>query len=87
MDIPKLLTAKEFASIFRVSVGTVSNWITSQTIPAEYVVRPAGNKQGARVLINEKAVEYLMQPPPTTKEPVLYRKSAPSGRNKLIGFF
>ena len=65
MDIPKLLTTKEFAGIFRVSVGTVSNWITSQTIPAEYVIRPAGSRQGCKILINEKAVELLMQPPPT----------------------
>lgn len=61
-DIPKLLTMKEIAETFRVDKSTVSRWITDEVIPREYVVRPSGNKQGCKVLINEKAVEYLMQP-------------------------
>ena len=63
-DIPKLLTMKEIAETFRVDKSAVSRWITDEVIPREYVVRPSGNKQGCKVLINEKAVGYLMQPPP-----------------------
>lgn len=63
-DIPKLLTMKEIAETFRVDKSTVSRWITDEVIPREYVVRPSGNKQGCKVLINENAVGYLMQPPP-----------------------
>ena len=63
-DIPKLLTMKEIAETFRVDKSTVSRWITDEVIPREYVVRPSGTKQGCKVLINENAVGYLMQPPP-----------------------
>ena len=63
-DIPKLLTMKEIAETFRVDKSAISRWITDEVIPREYVVRPSGNKHGCKVLINEKAVGYLMQPPP-----------------------
>ncbi len=63
-DIPKLLTMKEIAETFRVDKSAISRWITDEVIPREYVVRPSGNKQGCKVLINENAVGYLMQPPP-----------------------
>lgn len=64
IDIPKLLTMKEIAETFRVDKSTVSRWIADDVIPREYVVRPSGNKQGCKVLISEKAIGYLMQPPP-----------------------
>lgn len=63
-DIPKLLTMKEIAETFRVDKSAVSRWITDEVIPREYVVRPSGNKQGCKVLISEKSVEHLLQPPP-----------------------
>ncbi|MBQ6615557.1 MAG: hypothetical protein IJH67_04225 [Thermoguttaceae bacterium] len=63
-DIPKLLTMKEIAETFRVDKSAISRWITDEVIPREYVVRPSGNKQGCKVLISEKAIGYLMQPPP-----------------------
>lgn len=63
IEIPKLLTMKEIAEAFRVDKSTVSRWITDEVIPREYVVRPSGSKQGCKVLISEKAVGHLLQPP------------------------
>lgn len=87
IEIPKLMTAKEIAAIFRVDKSTVCRWIADGTIPKEYVIRPCGSKRGAKVLVDEKAIEALMKPSYEDKELKLYKKSAPSGRDKLIHFF
>ncbi len=86
IEIPKLLTPKEIAALFRCDKSTISRWIKDGTIAPQYVIRPGGSKQGAKVLINEKAVQELLEPQ-LEKEPKLYKKSAPSGREKLIRFF
>lgn len=64
MDIPNLLTTAEFAKIFRVDRTTVSRWVSNGVIPPEYVCRPGGYRKGTKVLIDERAVQALMPPPP-----------------------
>ncbi len=89
-DIPKLLTMKEIAETFRVDKSTVSRWITDEVIPREYVVRPSGNKQGCKVLINEKAVGHLLQPPPeehTNLRHYASGKEADETYQRLLNYF
>lgn len=64
MEIPKLLTTAEFAEIFRVDRTTVSRWVSNGVIPSEYVCRPGGYRKGTKVLIDERAIQALMSPPP-----------------------
>lgn len=61
-DFPKLMTAKEIAGIFRCDKSTVSRWVKDGTIPSQYIVRPSGFKQGAKILFKQELVEVLLTP-------------------------
>lgn len=74
-DFPKLLTPKELATIFRCDKSTISNWIRDGTIPPEFVFRPSGCKKGSKILIDEKAIKAMLEPPPVEHVNLKHYKS------------
>lgn len=54
-----MLTVKQFAEIFNISVRSVHNWIGVGIVKPDEIIRPTGKRKGKIIRISESAVRRL----------------------------